>query len=448
MQIFTNRNRLPRNPRLLACRAYRVLLLCLLGMPLAGDMAAAGAAAGEPVWPQFRGPGGQGHAAAVDLPTTWSETENVRWKTSLPGEGWSSPVLGSERLWMTAASLDGLSLRVLAVDPTSGKLAHDVETFRQTKPIGKNTKNSYASPTPVVDDAHVFVHFGTLGTACLRQSDGSIVWTNEELKLEHKEGPGSSPILWRDLLILTCDGMDVQFVAALDKATGKLRWKTPRSGKPAANPEQRKAYSTPLVASIQSSAGMREELVSPGADRVIAYDPATGQELWKVEYTGWSNVPVPVFAHGMLYVSTAFAKPELWAIRTGGIGDVTATHVAWKVKKQAPASPSTLVIGDELYMVSDKGIVTCLDALSGDEIWTERIGGNFSASPLYADGKLWLFREDGKAYVLAPGRKHELLAENTLDGRILATPAMIDRAMYLRTDKALYRIEKPVANVE
>ena len=413
-------------------------LLCLLGLPPIGVDVALPASGAESPWSQFRGPSGQGHAAATDLPATWSEAANVRWKTPLPGEGWSSPVLGNDKLWMTAASPDGLSLRALAVDPTGGKLLHDVEVFRPTKKIGKNSKNSYASPTPVVDDAHVYVHFGTLGTACLKQTDGSIVWRSEELQLDHGEGPGSSPILWQDLLILTCDGKDVQYVAALDKATGKLRWKTPRSGKPAEDPEQRKAYSTPLVAKFDSG----EQLISPGADRVIAYDPETGTELWKVEYKGWSNVPVPVFAHGLLYVTTAFARPELWAIRPDGRGDVTASHVAWKVKKQAPASPSVVVVGRELYMVNDKGIFTCLDALSGEEIWTERIGGNFSASILYADGKLWLFREDGKAYVVAPGREYKLLAENTLDGRILATPAMIDRAIYLRTDKALYRLEK------
>ncbi|MCE9605103.1 MAG: PQQ-binding-like beta-propeller repeat protein [Planctomycetia bacterium] len=398
----------------------------------------AAAAAAELAWPQFRGPEGQGHAAATDLPTTWSETEHVRWKQPLPGEGWSSPVIGTGHLWMTAASTDGLSLRALAVDPTTGKLVHDVEVFRPASPIGKNSKNGFASPTPVLDETHLYVHFGTLGTACLNQADGAIVWKNEELRLEHKEGPGSSPILWRDLVILTCDGTDVQFVAALDKATGKVRWKTPRSGKPADNPDQRKAYSTPLVALVDGG----EQLISPGADRVIAYDPESGAELWKVEYKGWSNVPRPVLAHGLLYITTAFAKPELWAIRIGGAGDVTETHVQWKVKKQAPASPSTLVVGRELYMVNDKGIVTCLDAVSGEELWTERLGGNFSASLLYADGKLWLFREDGKSYVVAPGRTYKLLAENKLDGRILATPAMIGRTIFLRTDSAMYRIEK------
>lgn len=435
------RPRRTRNPSSFRSRLFGPLVLCLLGLPPAGDALPA-AAAGELPWPQFRGRDGQGHAAATDLPIKWSETENVRWKTELAGEGWSSPVLGNGDLWLTAAARDGLSLRAVAVDPTTGRLVRDVEVFRPAAPIGKNTKNSFASPTPVLDDTYLYVHFGTQGTACINQADGSIVWKNEELQLDHGEGPGSSPILWRDLLILTCDGKDVQYVAALDKATGKIRWKTARSGKFAESPDQRKAYSTPLVARIGKGSQQREELISPGADRVIAYDPATGTELWKVEYKGWSNVPIPVLAHDMLYVTTAFARPELWAIKIGGVGDITETHVAWKVKKQAPASPSTVVVGRELYMVNDKGIVTCLDALSGEEVWTERLGGNFSASILYADGKLWLFREDGTSYVVEPGRTYKLLAENKLDGRILATPAMVGRAMFLRTDGALYRIEK------
>lgn len=390
-------------------------------------------------WPQFRGPGGQGHSTATNLPTRWNETENVTWKTSLPGEGWSSPVLGLGGIWMTAASNDGLSLRALCVDPGTGKLLHDVEVIHRNEPLPKNTKNSFASPTPVVDERCVYVHFGTQGTACLDQATAKVLWTNQELQLDHKEGPGSSPILWNDLVIITCDGMDVQYVAALDKATGKLRWKTDRSGPPADNPDHRKAYTTPLVITVDG----KEQLISPGADRVIAYEPSTGRELWKVEYKGFSIVPRPVLAHDMLYITTAFARPELWAIRTGGAGDVTESHVAWKLKKQVPSSPSSLVVGKELYLISDKGILTVLDAVSGEELYTERIGGNFSASPLYADGKVFLFREDGLCYVLKPGRSYELLQENQMEGRILATPAAVGHAMFLRTDGALYRIEKP-----
>ena len=396
------------------------------------------APAAELPWPQFRGPRGDGHAVARDLPLRWSESENVVWKTSLPGEGWSSPVLGTSGWWMTAADPEGRVLSAICVSPSDGKLLHHVEVFRKSKSIGKNPKNSFASPTPVIDDKHVYVHFGALGTACLNQKSGAIVWHNEELQLEHKEGPGSSPILWNDLLMLTCDGMDVQYVAALEKSTGKVRWKVNRSGKMHDNPDFRKAYCTPTIVTVDG----RDQLIRPGADRVIAYEPADGRELWRVEYKGFSIVPRPVQSHGLLFVTTAFAKPELWAIRTGGSGDATATHVAWKMKKQVPSSPSSLVVGDELYLISDKGILTCVAVSTGEELWTERLGGNFSASPLLADGKVYLFSEEGLTYVLQPGKSFHVLAENHLDGRILASPAAVDRALYIRTDKAFYRIQK------
>jgi outer membrane protein assembly factor BamB len=316
---------------------------------------------------------------------------------------------------------------------------HDVEVLRRETAIAKNTKNSYASPSPVLDDRNVYVHFGTQGTAALDQATGQIVWTNTDQTLDHKEGPGSSPILWNDLLIFNCDGMDEQYVVALDKADGKLRWRTDRPGPQHENPDRRKAYSTPLVVKV----GDHDELVSVGADRVVSYEPATGRPLWKVEYSGFSIVPRPIAGHGLIYFVNNFPKPELCAIRPdGATGDVSATHVAWKFKKQVPSSPSPLLVDDLIYMVNDKGILTCLDARNGAEVYTERLGGNFSASPLSADGKIYLFDEAGKGYVVKPGRSFELLAENELPGRVLASPAAVGRALYVRTDAAFYRFEK------
>lgn len=416
-------------------RAARCLsLLTILSLlPFFGTASAA-----ELSWPQFRGPTGDGHSSAVGLPQQWSETENVAWKTALPGEGWSSPVVADGRIWVTAATDEGRSLRLQAVALADGKLLHDVELFHRAETIPKNAKNGFASPTAVLDERCVYAHFGTQGTACVEQATGRIVWKNEELTLDHKEGPGSSPVLWNDLLILTCDGMDVQFVAALDTATGKVRWKSARSGEMSANPDHRKSYTTPTIVRV----GDRDELVSPGADRVIAYDPATGRELWKGEYKGFSLVPRPVAAHGFIYLSTAFIRGELWAVRGGGTGDVTESHVAWRFKKQVPSSPSPLVVDRELYLISDKGILTVLDALNGEELFSERIGGNFSASPLYADGRIYLFAEDGLCHVLQPGRTYRKLGENRLEGRTLASPAVVGSAMIVRTDKAIYRLEQ------
>ena len=409
-----------------------VLGLCLCGSLIQAD----------DEWPQFRGPGGQGHAVATGLPVTWSESEHVAWKSAIPGAGWSSPVISGDQIWLTTATdiegtPAGKSLRAVCVERSSGMIRHDVEMFRLTPAPPVNAKNTFASPTPILEAGRLYVHFGTYGTACLDTSSGEVLWKNDELKLDHKEGPGSSPVLHGDKLILTCDGADVQFVAALDKATGQLAWKKKRTGKVNFVPDFRKAYCTPLVI----TAAGKTQVIVPGADQVIAYDPASGDEIWKVRYVGFSNVPRPVFGHDLVFVCTGYMKPELWAIRPNGSGTVDDSLVAWKATRQIPTNPSPLLVGNELYLVNDRGIFTCFDALTGEELWTERVGGNFSSSPLFADGRIYISSEEGLTHVLKPGRKFESLARNQLDGRILASPAVVDRAIYLRTDKALYRIE-------
>ncbi|HWB14186.1 MAG TPA: PQQ-binding-like beta-propeller repeat protein [Pirellulales bacterium] len=387
-------------------------------------------------WPQFRGPDGQGHTEATGLPLTWSDKENVAWKTPIVGRGWSSPVISDGKIWLTTAIDDQRSLRAVAVDLETGKVIHDVEVFQCDSLPTINDKNTYASPTPILESGRVYVHFGTLGTACLDASDGRILWTNRELKVDHKEGPGSSPVLWRDLLIVNCDGVDAQYVAAIDKQTGKLVWRRDRPGPHNPIAEFRKAYCTPLVIEFNG----RAELISPGASRVIAYDPQTGDELWSVRYAGFSNVPRPVFAGGLVLVDTGYMKPQLWAIRPGGSGDVTADGVAWRCARHAPANPSPVVVGDEVYMVSDAGIASCLDAASGKVVWQERLGGNFSASPLAGDGRIYFSSEEGVTTVIRASRDFERLAANNLPGRMLASPAVAGRDLILRTDSHLYRI--------
>ena len=407
-----------------------IWLLALTSTLMAGDN-----------WPQFRGPSGQGHSDARGLPLSWSETENVTWKVPIPGRGWSSPVVQGNQIWMTTALDEGHSLRAICVDRASGRLLHNVEVFAPADPPEKNAKNSYASPTPVVEEGYVYVHFGTMGTACLDTSAGSIVWKNDELKLDHKEGPGSSPIMYGDLLILNCDGMDVQYVAALDKRTGRVVWRQDRQGANAPDPDQRKAYSTPLVIRFDE----RDELVSTGADRVVAYDPANGHRLWWVDYDGYSNVPRPLFAHGLVYIATGFNTPELLAIRPGGRGDVTETHVVWRFNSQVPKKPSPLLVGDEIYMTSDKGVATCLDAHTGAPVWRERLGGNHSASPVFADARIYFFSEEGHTSVLRRGREFSLLATSEIDSGIMASPAVVGRALLLRSETHLYRIERQEA---
>jgi outer membrane protein assembly factor BamB len=433
-------------------------LMALVSVLLGGVRAAAA----DVPWPQWRGPDGQGHAAAAhDLPVTWSEAEHVAWKTPLPGRGWSSPVLGDRHVWMTTAVAreatpdelaklppqpgnqprdlaDRVSLRALCVERDSGRLVHDVELLAVDHPQAIHKLNSYASPSPVLADGRLYCHFGDFGTACLDTKTATVVWSNRELRLEHMNGPGSTPVLCAGRLIVHCDGADVQYVAALDAATGTVAWRTPRSGTLRDNPDLKKSYGTPIVLSL----GGRDVVVSPGTDWLYGYDPRSGEELWRVAYgdLGFSVVPRPVAAHGLVYLSTGFTKPRLLAVRPPA-GDVPA-EIVWAEAKGAPSMPSPLVVGEELYMVNDKGIATCLDARTGTVVWTQRLGGNFSSSPLHADGRIYVSNREGDTFVIAPGRTYELLATNRLDGQIFATPAAVGDAIFLRTDQALYRLAK------
>lgn len=391
-------------------------------------------------WPQFRGPAGDGHSDAKGLPLTWSETENVRWKTSIPGEGWSSPVVLGQQVWMTTALDDGRSLHAVCVDRETGKVLHDVEVFHTDPPPPKNPTNSYASPTPVVEPGRVYVCFGTSGSACLDTVTAKVIWKNTELTLDHKEGAGSSPMIHGGLYILHCDGRDVQYVVALDKNTGRIVWRTKRSAPlEPKKPDFRKAYCTPQVIIVNG----REQLICVGAHRVYAYEPKTGKEIWFCDLPGFSNVPRPVFGHGMVFVGTGFMKPELWAIRTDGKGDVTQTHVAWKVTKMAALKSSLALVDDALYLLHDgNGTLTCLNAKNGEPLWQEKLGGSFSASPICVDGRVHFFNEKGQTTVIKPGRAFERLATNQLDAGFMATPAVTGRAFILRTKTHLYRIEK------
>jgi outer membrane protein assembly factor BamB len=412
----------------------RLLLFILLAL------ISATAQAGES-WPQFRGPDGQGHADSVGLPITWSETENIAWKTPIPGRGWSSPVIDAGRIWLTTALADGHSLRALCLDAATGSILHDVQVFTVAEPEKINVKNSYASPTPVIDGNRVWVHFGTYGTACLVSRSGQILWTNRELKVDHKEGPGSSPILVGNLLVVNCDGQDVQYVVAIDKRTGHIVWKTERTAPKNPDPDLRKAYATPLAIDVAG----RQQIVSTGADRVSSYDAQTGSEIWYVDYTGFSNVPRPVFANGLVIVDSGYMKPQLLAIRPDGHGDVTRSHVAWQAKAQVPANPSPVVVGPNLFMVSDQGVLSCLDVPTGREHFKSRLGGNYSASPIAAEGRVYFWSEEGETIVIKAQDKLNEIARNRLPGRIMATPAVADRAIFLRTDTHLYRIEQGTA---
>jgi outer membrane protein assembly factor BamB len=413
-------------------------------------------------WPQFRGPDGQGWAVAANLPVTWSETENVVWKTEIPGEGHSSPVIAGDQIWMTTAITEeltedqekeqlakiknprglklagALNLQAVMVDRQTGKLARQITLFHVDTPEPKHSLNSYASPTPVIVDDMVYFHFGTYGTACINRQSGETVWKSDAIHVDHQNGPGSSPVVWEDLLIVHFDGTDNQFITAFNRHTGDVAWQTKRSGEMDPTPELQKAYGTPLIV----EAGGRPIVISPAANWVYGYDAKDGSEVWKAHYgkLGFSTVPRPVAADGVVYVTTSFMQSRLLAVRYDGEGDVTDTHIEWMSDRQIPKMPSMLLVKGQLYFVSDNGIATCLKATDGSEIWRGRLSGDYSASPLYANGKIYFFGQNGTATVIEEGPEFKELAKNQLDSGFMASPAVVEDSLYLRTKQALYHV--------
>lgn len=392
-------------------------------------------------WPEFRGPTCDGISTAGNVPVEWSATENIAWKQTIPGSGWSSPVIVDGKIYLTTATdsaeTDDLSLRVLRINTIDGQIEWDVEVLRPDVEVAKRIhhKNSLASPTAIVAGNRLYAHFGHMGTAAL-DLDGNIIWRQTDLSYDPKHGNGGSPTVVGDLLAFSSDGNDTQFVVALDRATGELRWKTARE----TEARMKFSFSTPLAINVDGT----QQIVSAGSGFVAAYLPADGSELWRVDYDeGYSVVPRPVLAHNHVYVSSGFMRPSLFAIDPhDASGDVTATNVTWQHDRGVPHTASLLVVGDEIYFVSDSGVASCLDAHNGEEHWSKRLGGNFSASPVFADGRLYFVNEDGTTYVVRTGTDYELLATNELAERALASPAVDEGAIYIRTELHLWRIGK------
>ena len=402
-------------------------------------------------WPQFRGPTGQGVSDSTGLPVTWSETENIAWKTPIHGRGWSTPVIWGDQVWVTTATPDGRDMFALCVDRNTGSILHDLHLFHNepaaVEPLGNDT-NCYASPSPAIEEGRIYVHFGSYGTACVDTHTGKLIWQRRDLPCRHYRGPGSSVILFENTLVVTMDGVDVQYIVALDKRTGETVWKTDRStkwtdwdsdGKPIAEGDYRKAYGTPIIVTIDDAPVM----VSPGAKAAFAYDPRDGRELWHITYEGFSNAAGTLYGHGLFFINAAH-RSGLYAVRPGGSDDVTDSHVVLKYPKNILYKPSPVMVDDLIYMVDDGGVATCVEAKTGQEVWKERMGGTpgkYSASPVYADGRIYFLSEEGKATVLRPGRDYKILAENKLDAGFMASPAVAGNSLFLRTRTHLYRVE-------
>jgi outer membrane protein assembly factor BamB len=414
-------------------------------------------------WPEFRGPYGNGHVSApgntepIGLPIKWSEMENIRWKTPIPHRGWSTPVVMNGQVWLTTATEDGHEFFVLCLDANTGEILHNKKLFHcdSPEPLG-NAVNCYATPSPAIEPGRVYVHFGSYGTACLDTATGEVLWQRNDLPCRHYRGPSSSVVLFENLVILTFDGVDLQYVAALDKSTGETVWKTDRdvewndqnvtgpSAQQIRDGDHRKAHSTPLI--ITAGDG-RPQMLSGGAKAAFAYDPRNGHELWRIEFDDFSVAPRPLYQDGIAYLITGITHPELWAIRTDGSGNLTDTdQVIWRLRSRVARTASPLLIDGLIYMINDDGVANCIDASNGQPIWQKRIGGRFAASSIYGDGRIYFCDQDGITTVVKPNRKLEVLATNTLDDGCLASPAADGNALFLRTRTHLYRIESPPRN--
>ena len=395
-------------------------------------------------WTKFRGPTGDGHVTVKSIPLKWSDTENVKWKVSVPGKGWSSPVISKGKIYLTSAVAEGdnqdaadvsRELRVICYDSSNGKEIWDAKVFEQ-KPLKRpiHHKNSHASPTPIIEGGKVYVHFGHMGSACL-DLKGKILWKNNELKYDPIHGNGGTPIIVDNLFFYSADASTNPFVVALDKNTGKVLWKKLRSE----TAQSRKfSFSTPTLISMGGSS----QIISPASGAVFSYDSKTGEELWSVDYGGWSVIPKPGVYKNMIYVGTGYERAHILGIRVDekSKGNVTESHVEWEITKRAPNTPSFMVVDDLLYFISDGGIATCVEPLTGEIIWQERTAGPISASPVHFNGMIYFLDEQGKTTVIKAGRKFEIIAENKIKERTLASFGVSEGAIYIRSEKSLFRI--------
>ncbi|HAB19931.1 MAG TPA: PQQ-binding-like beta-propeller repeat protein [Verrucomicrobiota bacterium] len=430
------------------CLAFS-LWLSGLSLPQAAD---------DLKWPEFRGPRGDGVSTSTGLPLHWSETNGVRWKTPIHGRAWSSPVIWNQQVWVSTATEEGHRLYAVAVDRESGTVIHDLQLFEVEKPQFAHKFNTYGSPTPAIEEGRVYVTFGSPGTACLDTKSGAKLWERRDFVCNHYRGAGSSPILVGDRLFMNFDGSDHQFVVALDKRTGKTLWETQRGidykdlgpdGKPESEGDWRKAFATCTMATFDGVS----QLLSQGAKAMYSYDPATGAEIWRVEErTSHSAGTRPAVGFGMVFVPTGWSQGQVLAIKPGRKGEVidanestpadSQLRIEWRSKRNVPKKPALLFLGDLLYAVDDNGVATCWEAKTGHVVWNERVGGNYSASPIAGEGRIYLCSEEGKTIVVAAGRQFAKLAENQLEDGFMASPAVSGKALFLRTKSALYRIDK------
>jgi outer membrane protein assembly factor BamB len=393
-------------------------------------------------WPDWRGPTQQGLTDAANLPLQWSETENIVWKTPIHDSGYSTPVVWGNQVWLTTATKDGTALFAVCLDLESGKIVQDIPVFNIETPQRIHPNNSYATPSAVIEAGRVYVHFGSAGTACIDTASGEVLWRRTDLNCDHMQGPASSPIIFENLLIVTVEGTDKQFTAALDKKTGTTVWtyNRPRDLYDGIEGVFVKAYQTPVILEVDG----KSQLVSNGAVMCTGHDPRTGEEIWRIRYRDDSTISRIVAGHGLMFINTGGSPggTQLYAVREGGVGDVTDSHVVWKMLEDAPHESSPVLVGDLLYTISERGTLICTEATTGTQVWSTRLKGDYWPSLLATKDRIYLSNKKGMTNVIATGREYRELAVNTLEGEMLASPAVAGDSLLLRTKTDLYRIEQ------
>jgi outer membrane protein assembly factor BamB len=388
---------------------------------------------GAKFWPRWRGPSGQGLVTGTGYPDTWSSTQGVLWKTPVPGTGNSSPIIWGDQIFVTSSYESGRKLSLLAYRRSDGKLLWESPAPAGRTDSGAHYKNGHASSTPATDGQRVYVLFGARGLFAFDFA-GKLAWQRDLGPMDAYHGAAGSPLLYRDRIILYQDQFSGSFIAAFDTRTGRELWRTRRDASV--------GWGTPIAI----RAGQRDEVIVNGQQYVTSYDPITGRELWRCGGTTYEVIPTPVVGYGLVFCSSGRAGPTL-AIRPGGSGDVSRTHLAWESPRGSPFVPSPILYGEQIYMVNDMAsIVTSLSATTGQALWQGRLGvaqrEGFSASPVAVDGKIFFTNDDGETFVLRAGPKFELMHTNQLGESMLASPALVDGRWYFRTQRNLFAVGK------
>lgn len=417
----------------------------LLSAIIAGLLLFNNIPAQETNWSHFRGNNLNGISDSENIPLQWNDSLNVLWKIPVKGKGWSSPVVWGDQVWLTTATTDGREMSGICLNVKTGKEVFNLKLFVSDNTYKKHDFNTYATPTPCIEQGFVYIHFGTSGTVCIRTGDGSTAWKRTDLNCEHIQGPASSPVIYKNMLILHLEGTDVQYIVALDKATGKTIWKTdrPKEVYDKLKPNGKKAYITPVIINVKG----KDLLISNGSAACIAYDIQTGKEVWRVVQGEDSTISMPVSENGIVYFYTGYVTPangeqyaELLAVDPTGSGDVTSTHIKWRFKGAVLQLLTPLIRDGLIYTIDTKNNLFCIDAATGKQVYTRRMTAKYNSSPVYAGGNICFTSVNGETTIIKEGRKPDIVSRNKLTGEIYATPAITGNKLLIRTATDLYCI--------